>query len=97
MHGEVKSRIEKALKEDKKEKIRKAKVYGKLKFNREVCDIKCRGVDGIIIYEGLVQPKTAIVRKKCWDIYKALIREGKSSQEAEKLILDMSIDEILKG
>jgi len=97
MHGELKSRIEKALEEDKKEKIRKAERYRKLKFNREVCDIKCKGVTGIIVHEGKTQPKTAIVRKKCWDKYRALRSEGIPSQEAEKLILEMRIEDILKA
>jgi len=96
MNKKLRSRIEEALEKDKREKARKAETYGRLPFNREVCDVKCKGVRGIVIHEGKVQPKVAIVRKKCWDIYKALRKEGKSSQEAEKLVLEMSVDEILK-
>ncbi len=83
MDKELKSRIEEALEKDKREKARKVKVYGRLEFNREVCNVKCKSVRGKVIYEGKVQPKVAIVRKKCWDMYKALREEGKSSQEAK--------------
>ncbi len=96
MDKELKSKIGKLLEEDKRRKAQKAKVYGGLEFNREVCDVKCRGVKGTVTYEDVTMPKSALVRKKCWDIYKALIKEGKSSQEAKKLILEMSVDEILK-
>jgi len=96
MDEELKLRIEKALEEDRAEKIRKAKTYGRLEFNREVCNVKCKGVEGKVIYEGKVQPKAAIARKKCWNIYKRLVREGKSREEAKGLILKMDINEILK-
>ncbi len=97
MRQELKLRIEKAVEEDKREKVRKAKTYGRLEFNREVCNAKCKGVKGKVIYEGKVQPKAAIVRKECWNIYRRLTRKGMSREEAKELILEMDVNEILKG